>query len=235
MKTILTSIFVFFFPLLIIGQNNLDGTYCLSLIGEFKKKVEVERITFHPNNRFESKYTFSEFKYGFGNYYIKNDSLTLQYDSCPAKIKNKIEILYSSVTTGDSVKIEMQFHYKPGELFTVTYLTISITKSENYEIGDYLVSSSIIDVDSIVTFKYKKQTGKLYLRLMGIGTNNSVFIIDGSTNYKIASYLYDSYYGRIDGVKESYKVVKNNRKGIKLKQYSNDGQEIILKYKREKK
>ena len=233
MIKILAFVILIFSSLFLVGQNTLNGNYCFFSKGENEKKVEVECIQFKQNNRFESNYNFYEYKYGFGKYFFEGDSLILQYDSCPPKITNKFQVIDSTSTKNDSVIIEIKFIYGLSERFQITRLEVALNESESYEKDD-LIADVFFVSDSIVILKFKKRDKEVFLDIHAIGTSPSTFQLDGSINYKAICYLYDSYYGRIDGEICKYKIVKKHARKLIIQSIDFEGNKKDIKYKRKK-
>ena len=222
---ILITIIIFFSPLFIFGQQSIDGCYCRSTMGEFKKEVDVEFIKFYSNNTFSYEYSFFEYQYGSGNYLIKEDSLILQFDSWQKK-PNKLQIIDSSVTEDDSISIEIRFIREQTERIDIIGINIEpYILSGNTK--QFIEGSSDIYTDSLKRIKIKKQSKEVYLEIRALGIVPTVFKISGVRDIRGVCYLYDGYYGKINGEIYRYKIVKMNMKEIMLQKPDFEGNDFI--------
>ena len=229
----LIAIIIFFSPFFIFGQQSIDGCYSSSTMGEFNKEVDVEFIKFYSNNTFSYEYSFFEYKYGSGNYVIKEDSLILQFDSWQKK-PNKLQIIDSSVTEDDSISIEIRFIREQTERFDIIGINIALyILSGNTK--QFVEGSSDIYTDSLKKIKIKKQFKEVYLEIRSLGIVPTVFKISGVRDIRGVCYLYDGYYGKINGEIYRYKIIKKDLKKILLQKPDFEGNDFIQIFKKRNK
>ncbi len=187
------------------SQNKLSGTYFRNYsINNFYSYYE-----FKENNVFEyhSGGHLGDSEYGKGHYYVKNDSLILNYDLTELKI-NDYHKYKQYVNNKDSIKVKIIISDMKGNILPKVPLLIDSTH-EDFE----------SDSNGEIEIFLKKEKKKINLHVFSEAFLGYDIPIWKNRNYKIALFLQKEpiVSSTIKDHVEKYKIIKLSKEEIELK------------------
>jgi hypothetical protein len=219
MRIQLTLIILFLKIINIYGQTKINGDFC-DLVEYEGRKVPTQNFSFSLDYKFEYEYSFFGFEYGSGTYSIVNDSLILQFDKCPKKRPNELNLVDTSLTSGDSIEVDIKM------------VLGTLRKNQYHGVGTYciyymndtseiVVDCGIIRTDSI-SFTLNKQLNAYYIDFKYLNTINKVFELKGNYNSKWICILNDSFTGCIDGQRKIFTLLEKTENKLVLESLNNN-------------
>jgi hypothetical protein len=218
-KNILCVILIFFSINLSFTQKKLEGEYKLKLkLNDFSEKFIFTKEGIFKHENFGD---LGLINFGEGHYFIKNDSLILNYNLTNLKKESyyKAEKYYNDI---DSIQVKINvynFDNKP------IYNSIIYAYPKN--------KSTESDKNGEAFLKFKKQLGndKIELHLDGEFLVKQVIYIDSDANYIINAFMQKneiiglSHPKAIKNQIKKFKINEINEEQIKL---NNNKQRIVL-------
>lgn len=211
-KKVILLTFLFIYTT-INSQSLLSGnySYCYGVTDNGECKI----FSFKNNGVFQTEIQgeLGKINYGKGHYQIKNDSLVLNYDLTKLKT-NSYHKHKTYINDSDSIKVNVRVISHSEK----TRPNISVYNSKD-RYGE------LTDKNGLACLAFKKQAGNKKIQVSDLCCGNYSFEIDTKLNYEIEVYLSEGL-NKPKAIKhqiEKYKILKLNKKQLKLKK----GEQII--------
>lgn len=205
-KNILSLVLTFFLINLSFSQNNLEGKYELKFkLNEFSEKYNFTKEGVFKHENYGDTGLIS---LGKGNYFIKNDSLILNYNLTELKEESfyKLKKYYNSK---DSILVELKISdFNKNLLYNISV------------IGDFESRyGTLSDYEGKAFLKFKKKKGVQKITISDLCCGNYSFYVDTELNSKIDIYLSKGFQKPklIKNEVKKYKIIEITKEYIKLK------------------
>lgn len=201
-----TKLILFLFTLLYtslsFSQKNIIGTYSV----DFKLKDFSTIYSFYENGTFEktTEGDVGRENYGKGHYYIKNDSLILNYDLTELEENSYHKIKYYE-NYNNQVKVEIN-------LFDLNKNPIE----EVEVINDVNNSRDKPNKDGTIIYFFPKKSGWVKFRVLNYWFGTHEFTITTNLNSQVEVYLRRSSGAGIKDVIFKYRILELNSEKLKL-------------------
>jgi hypothetical protein len=214
-RNILSLAFIFFSFSLSFSQQKIEGKYELNIkLNEFNEKYTFNKAGVFKYEKFGDLGLIS---FGKGNYFIKNDSLILNYNLTELKKESyyKSEKYYNHK---DSIQVKINV-YNFDKQPIVNSVIYAFPKNNSTE--------SNKDGEAFLKFKKQEGNNKIELHIDGEFLAKQVICINSDANYVIDAFMNKN---EIIGL-EHPKAIKNQIKKFNIIEFKEN--EMKLNYKKQ--